>query len=77
MDHKKQWKLLEFLNLGHVIRPFDMAIHSSVPVGSGLSSSAALEVAVATALEAHISHEDTVLQRGASIAHDHAAGTRL
>jgi galactokinase len=32
--------------------PLDLCIASSVPVGSGLSSSAALEVAVATALEA-------------------------
>jgi galactokinase len=31
--------------------PLDLAIASSVPVGSGLSSSAAVEVAVATALE--------------------------
>jgi galactokinase len=40
--------------LSHGIRPtgFDALIHSTVPLGGGLSSSAALEVATATLLEA-------------------------
>ena len=36
---------------------FDALIHSSVPLGGGLSSSAALEVATATALEAVTGHK--------------------
>lgn len=36
---------------GAAMHPIDLAITGDVPVGSGLSSSAALEVAVATALE--------------------------
>ncbi|HSL23627.1 MAG TPA: galactokinase [Vicinamibacterales bacterium] len=35
---------------GHGVRGVDLAIHSDLPIGSGLSSSAALEVAVARAL---------------------------
>jgi len=35
---------------GHVLRGFDLFVQSHVPVGSGLSSSAALEVAVLRAL---------------------------
>ena len=35
---------------GHVVPGFDLAIHSDVPTGSGLASSAALEVAVLRAL---------------------------
>lgn len=38
--------------LGWEIPPFEAVIHSSVPLGGGLSSSAALEVATATLLEA-------------------------
>jgi galactokinase len=37
--------------LGHDAGPFDAVIHSDVPLGGGLSSSAALEVATATLLE--------------------------
>jgi galactokinase len=37
---------------GHALRGFDARVSSDVPVGSGLSSSAALEVAVARALRA-------------------------
>ncbi len=40
-----------FLELGVEIPGFDAVIHSTLPLGSGLSSSAALEVAVATMLE--------------------------
>ena len=42
------WALRE---LGHDVRGFDVAIDSTVPVGAGLSSSAALEGAVALALD--------------------------
>jgi len=42
----------EFAALGHTILPFDSVIVGSVPLGGGLSSSASLEVAVATFLEA-------------------------
>ena len=37
---------------GLAVEPFDAVIHSTVPLGGGLSSSAALEVAMATLLEA-------------------------
>ena len=35
---------------GHPVAPVDLALHSSVPVGAGLSSSAAVECAVALAV---------------------------
>jgi galactokinase len=41
-----------FIGRGARLEGFDAMIHSSVPVGAGLSSSAALEVAMATLLEA-------------------------
>jgi galactokinase len=41
-----------FRALGHDPSPFAAVIHSDVPLGGGLSSSAALEVAMATLLEA-------------------------
>jgi len=47
-----------FQDRGHRIPGFDAAIVSSVPAGAGLSSSAALELAVATLLEGLL---DTVL----------------
>jgi galactokinase len=40
-----------YMDLGIRIPPFDAVIHSRVPVGAGLSSSAALEVAIAMLLE--------------------------
>ena len=41
-----------FLNLGIQFKSIDIALGSNVPIGGGLSSSAALEVSVATLLEA-------------------------
>jgi galactokinase len=41
---------IELIRAGYSIGPADLAIWSTVPVGSGLSSSAALEVAIALAL---------------------------
>ena len=41
-----------FLARGLTVEPFDAVIYSTVPLGGGLSSSAALEVATATLLEA-------------------------
>ena len=40
----------ELLKLGKRIQPLDLAIYSTVPVGSGLSSSASIEVSSALAL---------------------------
>lgn len=47
-----------FQDRGHTIPGFDAAVVSSVPLGAGLSSSAALECAIATLLEGLL---DTVL----------------
>ncbi len=43
--------------------PFDAVVHSSVPLGSGLSSSAALEVATATLLEGMAGKSLPVVQK--------------
>jgi galactokinase len=40
----------ELIRLGKTIQPLDIAIYSTVPVGSGLSSSASIEVSSALAL---------------------------
>ena len=40
-----------YVKKGFEFQPFDMVVHSNVPVGGGLSSSAALEVATATLIE--------------------------
>ncbi len=42
---------VELAQAGHPLRGFDVLIHSTVPLGSGLSSSAALEMATATAFQ--------------------------
>jgi galactokinase len=42
---------VELVQAGHPLRGFDGLIHSTVPLGSGLSSSAALEMAAATAFQ--------------------------
>lgn len=44
--------LAQFLQRGAPIAPFDAVLDSSIPLGGGLSSSAALEVATATLIEA-------------------------
>jgi len=43
--------------------PLDIVVHSTVPVGGGLSSSAALEVATATLVEAVTKHEFKPLEK--------------
>jgi galactokinase len=56
-DAKGRWAnypkgvLAGFLELGYQPRGFDAVIHSTVPIGAGLSSSAALETAMASLLE--------------------------
>ena len=48
--------LLQFRQLGVDIPPFQCSIVSNLPIGAGLSSSAALEVAVATLVEQITGH---------------------
>lgn len=43
--------LAQFVEAGHTLRGFDAAIASTVPMGAGLSSSAALEIATALAAQ--------------------------
>ena len=56
-DAKGRWSnypkgvLAGFLERGHPLKGFDAVIASSVPIGAGLSSSAALETAMASLLE--------------------------
>jgi len=56
--HRRDWTsyirgvIAGFRAAGHQLEPLFLAVASDVPVGGGLSSSAALEVATATALEA-------------------------
>jgi galactokinase len=45
-----------FQSLGYDAGPLDVLLHSNVPLGGGLSSSAALEVATATLIEAVTGH---------------------
>src|SRR5690606_19667967 len=45
----------QFLQRGHVIPPMEIAINGDVPLGAGLSSSAAFEVCAATLLN-HVCH---------------------
>jgi galactokinase len=52
-----QGVLAEFLQLHDRVPGFDAVIQSNVPLGGGLSSSAALEVAMATLLEAITGHQ--------------------
>src|ERR1700739_1761118 len=62
-DAKGRWSnypkgvLAGFMERGHVLKGFDAVIASSVPIGAGLSSSAALETATASLLEAMVGVE--------------------
>jgi galactokinase len=52
-----------FVKRGLKPQPFDAVIRSTVPLGGGLSSSAALEVATATLLEAMLGHQLEPVQK--------------
>ena len=52
-----------FLERGATIPPFDAVVDSTVPLGGGLSSSASLEVATATLLEALTRHAISPIDR--------------
>ncbi|MBC8354807.1 MAG: galactokinase [Planctomycetes bacterium] len=52
-----------FVNRGEQLYPFNALVRSSVPLGGGLSSSAALEVATATLLEAMLGEEILPLEK--------------
>jgi galactokinase len=41
----------ELAELGHRLPPFDLLVHGELPIGSGLSSSASMTVAAATAID--------------------------
>jgi galactokinase len=56
--------IVGFQRLGQKIPGFDAHIESTVPVGGGVSSSAALEVATATLLEAITGKKLTPVQKG-------------
>ncbi|MDI1248993.1 MAG: galactokinase [Lacunisphaera sp.] len=56
--------IVGFQRLGQKIPGFDAHIESTVPVGGGVSSSAALEVATATLLEAVTGKKLTPVQKG-------------
>jgi galactokinase len=52
-----------FRKLNHQVPPFDAVVHSDVPLGGGLSSSAALEVATATLIEAMLQIELLLVEK--------------
>ncbi len=61
---------------GHTLKGFDARIDSDVPVGAGLSSSAALEVSIAAALRAafHLRLDDVELARAGRSAENEFVG---
>ncbi len=56
------------LEVGHHVGGFDGDLTSTIPIGAGLSSSAALEVAIALALTDGASIEPNVMQRAEQLA---------
>lgn len=64
----------ELMLLGHTIQPMNLLIQSTVPLGSGLSSSAALEVAAALALLGSREIDRTELARLCRRAENHFVG---
>jgi len=67
--------LAECYRKGVTSGPLDIVVHSSVPVGGGLSSSAALEVATATLVEAVTGHRFALAEKALlcqKAEHEHA-----
>jgi len=66
----------EFAELGHRLPPFDLLVHGELPIGSGLSSSASMTVAAATALDRrfHLGLDGVALVRLCRRAEERHAG---
>ncbi len=66
-----------FARLGHKLQGFDLRIESSVPLGSGLSSSAALEMSVGAAVRAvhHLRMTDVEMAKAGQWAENEFVGT--
>jgi len=67
---------LSLLTRGHELAGFDALVASDIPIGSGLSSSAALEVALLRGLKTlfHLSLDDLELARCAQWGENHVVG---
>ncbi len=65
-----------FLQLGCVIPPVDLVVHSNLPIGAGLSSSASLEIAVALLVQKLVSSKRSLpeLARLCQLAEHNFAG---